>query len=217
MRSRSRAVRTPRFSITLHRETLMSPLLTALLLLPSASAAPVPPVQPADPACITMNTRQLPLDKRKSPLDSLSVSVGGAAVKVCYGRPSLRGRQMLGGDAVPYGQIWRTGANEPTMIHATGPITVAGLKVPAGSYSLYTVPGKAEWEIIVNRSTTQWGEESGYTEEVQKQELGRATVKAENIAKPVETFTIRAEPATGDAKALVLEWETTRVRIPVGK
>jgi hypothetical protein len=124
---------------------------------------------------------------------------------------------MLGGEAVPYGKVWRTGANEPTMIHATGPITLAGLKVPAGTYSLYSVPGKDEWEIIVNRSTTQWGEESNYTDAVQKQELGRAKVKAETLAKPVETFTIKPDPATGDAKALVLEWEKTRVRVPVGR
>jgi hypothetical protein len=124
---------------------------------------------------------------------------------------------MLGGEAVPFGQIWRTGANEPTMIHTTGPITVAGLKVPPGSYSLYTVPGKTEWEVVVNRSITQWGEESGYTDEVRKQELGRAKVKAETISSPVEQFTIRAEPASGEAKELVLEWEKTRVRIPIGK
>jgi hypothetical protein len=171
----------------------------------------------AEPACITMNTRQLPLDKRKSPLDSVSFTVGGKTVKVCYGRPSLRGRKMLGGEAVPFGKVWRTGANEPTMIHAAGPITLAGLKVPAGTYSLYTVPGKDEWEIIVNRSTTQWGEESNYTDAVQKQEVGRAKLKAETIATPVETFTIKPEPVSGDAKALVLEWEKTRVRIPVGK
>jgi hypothetical protein len=195
-----------------------------LLLLISVGVAPVAPVHStplppfsADPACVTMNTRQLPLDKRKSPLDSVSFTVGGKTVKVCYGRPSLRGRQMLGGEAVPYGKIWRTGANEPTMIHATGPLTVAGLKVPAGSYSLYTVPGKTEWEIIVNRSTTQWGEESGYTDDVKKQEVGRARVKAEILSAPVETFTIKAEPAGSDAKALVLEWEKTRVRIPMGK
>ncbi|MGH7630547.1 MAG: DUF2911 domain-containing protein [Gemmatimonadales bacterium] len=191
-------------------------LITALIaLLPPSPALSRPLLQPADPACITMNTRQLPLDKRKSPLDSVSFSVGGKTVKVCYGRPSLRGRQMLGAEAVPFGQIWRTGANEPTMIHATGLITVAGLKVPAGTYSLYTVPGKTEWEIVVNRSTTQWGEESNYTDEVKKQELGRAKVKAESMSAPVETFTIRAEPASGEAKALVLEWEKTRVRIPV--
>jgi hypothetical protein len=190
-------------------------LLTAGLALFAPSSALSRPLPPADPACITMNTKQLPLDKRKSPLDSTSFTVAGKPVKVCYGRPSLRGRQMLGGEAVPFGQIWRTGANEPTMIHATGPITIAGLKVPAGTYSLYTVPGKTDWEVVVNRSITQWGEESNYTDAVKKQELGRATVKAESISAPVERFTIRAEPASGEAKELELEWEKTRVRIPV--
>ena len=104
--------------------------MTILLLATAAGTArflprPLPSAlaRSADPACVTMNTQQLPLDKRKSPLDSTSFTVGGKTVKVCYGRPSLRGRQMLGGEAVPFGQIWRTGANEPTMIHATGPIT----------------------------------------------------------------------------------------------
>jgi hypothetical protein len=192
-------------------------VLIALSLFPPALAPSQPPSPlRAEPACITMNTRQLPLDKRKSPLDSVSFTVGGKTVKVCYGRPSLRGRQMIGAEAVPYGQIWRTGANEPTMIHATGPITLAGLKVPAGTYSLYTVPGKTEWEVIVNRSTTQWGAESGYTDDVKKQELGRGKVKPESLSAPVEAFTMRAEPGSGEAKALVLEWEKTRVRIPVG-
>jgi hypothetical protein len=183
-------------------------LLIVIGLLPTVPAPALSPplALSTDPACVTMNTRQLPLDKRKSPLDSVSFTVGGKTVKVCYGRPSLRGRQMLGGEAVPFGQIWRTGANEPTMIHTTSPITVAGL----------TVPGRTEWEVIVNRSTTQWGEESGYTDEVKKQEIGRAKVSAESLSAPVETFTIKADPASGDAKALVLEWEKTRVRIPLG-
>ncbi|HET8623080.1 MAG TPA: DUF2911 domain-containing protein [Gemmatimonadales bacterium] len=196
----------------------MKTLLLATTMTSVFTPAPagLPQLGTKDPACITMNTQNLPLPKRKSPLDSLSFTVGGKTAKVCYGRPSLRGRQMIGGEAVPYGKIWRTGANEPTMIHTTGPMTLAGLRLPAGSYSLYTVPGKTEWEIVVNRSITQWGEESGYTEEVKKQELGRAKVKPESVSAPVEQFTIRAEPGSGDAKALVLEWEKTRVRIPVG-
>lgn len=172
---------------------------------------------PAPHACITMNTRQLPLATRKSPLDSVSFTVGGTAVKVCYGRPSLRSRHMLGGAAVPFGRLWRTGANEPTMIHTAGPIRIGGIRVPAGSYSLYTVPGPGEWDVIVNRSITQWGEESNYTEAVKAQEVGRTRVKARTLATPVETLTIRAEPASGDASALVLEWEKTRVTVPLGK
>ncbi len=172
---------------------------------------------PAPHACITMNTRQLPLATRKSPLDSVTFKVGGTVARLCYGRPSLRGRHMLGGEAVPFGKLWRTGANEPTMIHTTGPLAIAGIRVPAGSYSLYTVPGPDEWEVIVNRSITQWGEESNYTDAVKAQEVGRAKVRAEALPAPIETFTIRAEPPSGDASALVLEWEKTRVRVPVGR
>ena len=82
--------------------------LTALSVL---SVLPAPPgrIDPAPLSCITMNTEKLPLATRKSPLDSLSFKVGSSDVKVCYGRPSLRGRHMLGGDDVPYGKLWRTG------------------------------------------------------------------------------------------------------------
>jgi hypothetical protein len=135
-------------------------------------------------------------------------------VKLCYGRPSSRGRVMLGGKAVPYGKLWRTGANEPTVFFTPVPLTVAGIEVPPGAYSLYTVPTAGQWEIIVNRSIEQWGEESNYTPEVKAQELGRAKVGSERVAQPVETFTIRSEGA-GRGASLVLEWEKTRVRIPV--
>ncbi len=191
----------------------MLTMLGSLLVLGAPSPGPAAPPHP----CITMNTKQLPLATRKSPLDSVSFAVSGAEVRVCYGRPSLRGRKMLGADAVPFGQIWRTGANEPTMIHTTGPITLAGIKLPAGSYSLYTVPGPSEWEVIVNRSITQWGEESNYTDAVKAQEVGRGKVRADGLSGPVETLTIHADPASGETRALVLEWDRTRVRIPVSK
>lgn len=116
---------------------------------------------------------------------------------------------------VPYGKIWRTGANEPTMIHTSVPLQVGDLRVDPGTYSLYTVPGESEWQIIVNRSTEQWGIERQYTEEVQAQELGRVTVPAKQISEPVETFTIRAVPTDGGAVDLVLEWEQTRVAVPI--
>jgi hypothetical protein len=170
------------------------------------------PTVPADTAC---PHRNVPLEGRKSPLDSLTFSVAGKQVKVCYGRPSSRGRIMLGSEHVPYGKIWRTGANEPTIFFTPTPLKVAGLSVAPGTYSLYTVPGKGEWEIIVNRSTSQWGEESNYTDQVKSQEVGRAKVKSETISKPVETFTISAKPSREKAAELVLEWEKTRVRIPI--
>jgi hypothetical protein len=157
--------------------------------------------------------RNVPLASRKSPLDSMSFKIAGQTVKVCYGRPSSRGRVMLGGEAVPYGKIWRTGANEPTIFYAPVALKVAGIAVQPGVYSLYTVPAASEWEIIVNRSISQWGKEDEYTDAVKAQEVGRAKVKAESVSKPIETFTIRAEPAGAHA-SLVLEWEKARVRIP---
>jgi hypothetical protein len=158
-------------------------------------------------------SRNVPLEGRKSPLDSLTFKVSNHPVKVCYGRPSSRGRVMLGSQDIPYGKLWRTGANEPTIFSAPIPLTVAGIAVPPGVYSLYTVPGRTEWEIIVNRSVSQWGKEDQYTDKLKAQELGRAKVKSESVSSPVETFTIRAEPDGNDAR-LVLEWEKTRVRIP---
>jgi hypothetical protein len=162
---------------------------------------------------------------RASPYDSTMVTIGENHAQVCYSRPSVKGRVIFGG-LEPYDSLWRTGANEPTIIHLGFDAEIAGMSVPAGSYSLYTVPGRTQWQVVVNRSTGQWGitrdapnpnggmYKSAYTPEVAAQEVGRATVAADSIDL-VEQFTIRAEPATGDASALLLEWERTRVRIPI--
>ncbi len=187
----------------------------ALLLLAALAGEPGPALPRDSLACRTMNIERLPLATRQSPLDSLSFAVGRARVKLCYGRPSLRGRTVFGG-LVPYGKLWRTGANEPTMIHTTAPILVAGVPLPAGSYSIYTVPGPAEWEVILNRSITQWGHESQYTDAVRRQEIGRGSAKAESSGDLVETLTFRVEPSPEQAAVLLLEWERTRVRIPLG-
>jgi hypothetical protein len=152
---------------------------------------------------------------RTSPLDSVSFEVGGHVVKICYGRPSLKGRTMIGGEAVPYGKVWRTGANETTKLITTAPLSVAGIQIPAGMYALYTVPGEAEWDVIVNRSYQQWGRENTYTDSVKAQEVSRAKVKVEALATPIEQFTIRTEPQAGGGAQLILEWQTTRIRVPV--
>jgi Protein of unknown function (DUF2911) len=167
-----------------------------------------------DPACITTASKTS-LAKRASPLDSTTFKVGGAAVKICYGRPSARGRTMLGGYNVPFGKLWRTGANEPTMIHVSGaPIVVAGVRLEPGTYSLYTIPGESEWVIILNRSIEQWGDEGSY-EPVKGMELGRGKMKSQKLDEHVEQFTIRPEPTKGYGAHLILEWERTRVAVPV--
>lgn len=158
----------------------------------------------------------LPAAQRaRSPQDSVTFRAGGATVKVCYSRPSLRSRHMVGGEAVPYGRIWRTGANEATMIHTTGHLVIAGIHLDAGTYALYTVPGEREWEVVVNRSYMQWGHESTYTDSVRAQEVGRGRVPALRTSTPVELFTIRSEPTSGGDAKLILEWENSRVAIPV--
>jgi hypothetical protein len=121
---------------------------------------------------------------------------------------------MIGSENVPYGQLWRTGANEPTMIHTPVALNLAGVAVEPGSYSLYTVPGEDEWEVIVNRSITQWGHEGRYSDEVKAQEVGRGKVASEHSTAHVETFTVTAKPSA-DGATVVLEWEHTRVPIPV--
>ncbi len=164
-----------------------------------------------DPACVTSASAGS-LAKRASPLDSVSFLLGGTQVKICYSRPSARGRTMIGGKSVPLGKLWRTGANEPTMLHTSGPISVAGVKLEAGTYSIYTVPDKNQWTIVLNRSTSQWGDEGSYSEHIKKEEVGRGTAPATELPNHVEQFTIRAEPKGGWG-TLVLEWENTRVAI----
>ncbi len=170
------------------------------------------PAAGPDTSCIVMD---MEVEGRLSPLDSISFSVGDGLVKVCYGRPSARGRTMIGGRDVPYDKLWRTGANEPTMIHTTVPINLAGIAIPEGSYSLYTVPGYDEWRVIINRSITQWGHIAAYNYKVRRQELGQATVPRERPENHVETLTFRTETGEGDETFLILEWERSLIRIPI--
>jgi hypothetical protein len=167
----------------------------------------------ASVACAPQAER-MPLAGRASPYDSVAVPLGDARGVVCYGRPSVLGRTIFG-DLVPFGRLWRTGANEPTTIHLPVAANIAGIAVEPGSYSLYTIPGETEWTVIVNRSTSQWGIEGQYTAQIEAQEVGRATVPAERLEAPVEAFTISAAPAGENGAELTLEWERTRVRIPV--
>jgi hypothetical protein len=175
-------------------------------------------------ACMPMDAPEN-LASRSSPYDSVQVTIGDRTARVCYSRPYAKGRVVFGG-IVPFDSLWRTGANEPTILHLPFDAEIAGLVVPAGHYSVYTVPSQGQWQLVINRSTSQWGitldtprpdggvNRSAYTPEVAAQELGRAPVTTDSI-EFVEQFAIRSEPTVGDASALLLEWERTRVRIPV--
>ncbi len=189
-------------------------VLAALAVAVSGASGQSPVVAAQDTACIVMRAEDLPLETRQSPLDSLTFMVSGYPVKLCYGRPSARGRPVFG-VLVPYRVIWRTGANEPTMIHTVRPIRIAGIGVQPGTYSIYTIPGENRWELIVNRAISQWGQEANYTEDIQVQEVGRAVVPSEQVESYTEQLTFDASPAAGGAMILTLRWERTVAAIPV--
>ncbi len=142
-----------------------------------------------------------------SPPDSARASVAGVTVAVRYSRPSMRGRVVFG-NVVPWNQVWRTGANEATVLETSADLTVAGTAVPAGKYSLWTIPSPTGWKLIVNKNTGQWG-----TEYDARYDLARLDMRVETLRQPVEQFTIAIEPK-GKGGVLKLEWEKTRASIP---
>jgi hypothetical protein len=171
------------------------------------------PVSVALGPCLMDWTSPSSYKPRASPLESTTFSIGSSGtVRVCYGRPSARDRTVFGG-IVAYDRPWRTGANEPTRIYTNADLIVAGIPVPAGRYALYTVPGPKEWEIRLTRSILHWGND--LSRSVEEREIGRATVQSDSTDTYVETFTIRSEETGGEKVMLVLEWESTRVQIPI--
>ena len=152
------------------------------------------------------------LAERPSPLDSIAVQIGGGTMKLCYSRPSARGRKIMGG-LVPFEQPWRLGANEATSINVPFPAEIAGVRVPPGTYTLYAIPGASKWQIAVNRGVQRWG--VPIDKDVRAADVGAGTVNTESLGAPVEMLTLKFAPATGNATELVFEWEKTRVRIPI--
>lgn len=145
-----------------------------------------------------------------SPRDTAMIDDTITNIIVDYGRPSKRGRAIFGG-IVPWGQVWRTGANAATQIEFIDPVEINGAKVPAGKYTLWSVPDPQQWQIILNKQTGQWG--TAYDE---KQDLIRIPVKSAPLAKPVEKFTIDIRPTVAGA-VMTLMWDRTRVVVPIVK
>ncbi len=140
-----------------------------------------------------------------SPAAQVTAKVGAATITIDYSRPSMRGRAIMGG-LVPYDKVWRTGANRATHLKTDAALTIGDLAVPAGTYTLYTVPGEKGWTLIVNKQTGQWG-----TQYDQAQDLGRVKMTVEVLPAAVEQFTI-AVTASG---TLTMEWEKTRASVAV--
>ena len=134
-------------------------------------------------------------------------TVDGATLTVDYGVPMKRGREIFGA-LVPFGEVWRTGANRATHFTTDRALTLGGLAVPPGEYTLYTIPEAGGGTLIVNRQTGQGG-----TTYNQEQDLGRVPMQIQDLTEPVEAFTIGVED-TAEGGALVLQWDRTAFRVP---
>ena len=142
-----------------------------------------------------------------SPADSVRVNVAGAELSVRYSRPSVRGRVIFG-NVVPWNKVWRTGANEATLFETSTDRVLGGTTVPAGKYTLWTIPARDAWKLIINRNTGQWGTDYDAT-----YDLARLDMKVEALPQAVEQFTIAIDP-NGSGGVLRLEWDRTRASIP---
>lgn len=157
---------------------------------------------------LTINVAQAQKDKSKrpSPPAQAKATVNGADIVIDYSQPAKKDREIFG-KLVPYGKVWRTGANENTWISVSKDVKVQGKTLPAGKYGLHTIPGKDEWTIIFNSVSNEWG---SYNYDKSKDVL-RVTAKPTMTDKVVERFTIDA-----DSKGNVsMAWDKTKVMFTI--
>ena len=148
--------------------------------------------------------------QKPSPAASASCDLGsGKTIKTAYSSPRMRERKIYGG-LVPFGQVWRTGANEATTFVTTGDVTVGGKAVPAGNYTIFTVPAADKWTLIINKKTGEWGIPYKY----ESDELARVDMKVSMLPSPVENFTINYAKS-GSGCTLQIDWETTRASVDI--
>lgn len=148
--------------------------------------------------------------KRPSPPATAKCDLaGGKSITVNYSSPRANGRKVFGG-LVPYGEPWRTGANEATTFVTTADLMVGGKHVPAGSYTLFTVPNKDKWVLIVSKKTGEWGIPYPGADS----DLVRADMTASATSGPVENFTI-AFDKTSKGCTLRIDWENTRATVAI--
>jgi hypothetical protein len=147
---------------------------------------------------------------RASQHTTLTQTIGLTDMTIVYSRPGAKGRKVFG-DLVPMGQVWRTGANEATTINFSDAVTINGQKLPAGTYSLHTIPGPESWTLIFNSVDKQWG---SFTYDQTKDVL---RVQAKPTSAPyTEWFTIEVPNLSTDQATVALRWETTQVAFVVG-
>lgn len=160
--------------------------------------------------------------KKFSPAKTATLVLGDSSVEVDYSSPSKKGRVIFG-ELVPFGKIWRTGANEPTTFSTTQQIKISDKTLPAGTYSLWTIPNKENWEVIFNTKIPDWGVtrvDGNLTTHETKHDYITVHVPAEHIATPVEDLSISFDTEQLNQKSLYflsLAWDTTKIRVPINK
>jgi hypothetical protein len=179
-------------------------------LIAGAAALPGPRATAADSCWFSGDRAKLA--KRLSPLDSAVATLGDAEIKVCYGRPSARGRTMLGG-LLPWKQEWRFGANEATTIHLPVAVKFGTVPLGKGVYSLYASPDSTSLRIVVNDKAERWG--IPIDRPLITHDVGSVTVPTEPTDSLVETLTMRLDPAPDGTVTFVFEWEHTRARVKI--
>ena len=148
-----------------------------------------------------MKMDKQPAQPLPSPVAESTVKLNGHAVKIHYNSPSMRGRKIMG-ELVPYGQVWRTGANEATTFVTGANLKIGTLTVPAGTYTIYTLPSDGQWLLIVNKLTGQWG--TVYDE---SKDLGRVPMESKTLPAPQKKMTISFENTHGNSTELHVKWE----------
>ena len=161
--------------------------------------------------CCLAQMEQPPAGERAlSPPEKATTSLAGKTITVTYGAPSLRGRHLGGSEIVPYGQVWRVGANEATTITLPLNVTIGTLKVPAGKYTLFALPTANDWTLIVSKKTGEWG--IPYPE---GNDFGRTPMQKKTMSSPQEKMSISFENTKGNSTEMHVKWETTDVSVPI--
>jgi hypothetical protein len=150
-------------------------------------------------------------EKRASPHADVTATLAGKKLTVSYGRPYVKGRAIFGG-LVPWGEVWRTGADEATTFTTEADVVIGGLKVPKGEYALFTIPTEKQWTLVLNKTAKQWG---AFKYDV-AEDLGRAPMTVATAAKPVEQLTIALVPS-GKQLTLKLSWDKTVASVVIAQ
>jgi Protein of unknown function (DUF2911) len=161
--------------------------------------------------CIAFSAKAQIKTPQPSPSATISQAIGLTTATIDYSRPSLKGRKMIGSSLVPYGQVWRTGANKIPNLKLTEEVMIEGQKVPAGTYGLVTIPGLTEWTIVLSKKPEQWG----VYEYKQEDDLVRFKVKAEKLAVKEEHFTMAFTDFTPSSAKVAIRWENTQVKFNI--